>query len=165
MTNIIWKKPSECSESELEVLEALVKKGGEVDMDRLHDRIMRAEWLIFLFEIDKTLAGVAALKNPNVNYKRDIFRKADSTEDPDEFIFEAGWIFVEPQFRRRKHSRALLQTVLKLADKKYVYATTKENNEAMRRTNLYCGLEQSGHPYTSEEGDYKLVLYTKHSPQ
>src|SRR5688572_22921768 len=138
MTNIIWKRPSECSESELEAFEALVNKGGEVASDRLHDRIMRAEWLVFLFEMDKTLAGVAALKNPNVNYKRDVFRKADSPEDPDKYNFEAGWIFVEPQFRRRKHSRALLQTVLKLANKQYVYATTRENNEAMQHTNLNC---------------------------
>lgn len=165
MSNVIWKKPSECTESELTMFESLINKGGEVVAHGLHDRIMRAEWLIFLFEGDKTLAGIAALKKPNANYKKDVFRKANSPESPSKFDFEAGWIFVEPQFRGRKHSRTLLQTVLKLADKLHVYATTREDNEAMRRTNLHCGLKESGQPYKSEEGDYKLVLYIKGSSQ
>lgn len=165
MSNVIWKKPSECTESELTMFEALINKGGEVVADGLHDRIMRAEWLIFLFESDKTLAGVAALKKPNANYKKGVFRKANSPEDPSKFDSEAGWIFVEPQFRGRKHSRTLLQTVLELADKSHVYATTREDNEAMRHTNIRCGLQESGQPYKSEEGDYKLVLYIKGSSQ
>jgi predicted GNAT family N-acyltransferase len=165
MTNTIWKKPSECAESELTMFESLINMGGEVVTHGLHDRIMRAEWLVFLFESDKTLAGVAALKKPNANYKKNVFKKANSPEDPSKFDSEAGWIFVEQQYRGRKHSRTLLQTVLKLADNRHVYATTREDNEAMRRTNLHCGLKESGQPYKSEEGDYKLVLYVKDSSQ
>lgn len=165
MTNVIWKKPSECTDSELMMFEELINKGGEVVTHGLHDRIARAKWLVFLFESDKTLAGVAALKKPNADYKKGVFRKASSPEDPSKFDFEVGWIFVKPQFRRRKHSRTLLQTVLELADKQNVYATTREDNEAMQHTNLHCGLKESGQPYKSEEGDYKLVLYIKGSSQ
>lgn len=165
MTNIIWNKPSECAENELKMFESLINKGGEVVTHGLYDRIMRAEWLVFLFESDKTLAGIAALKKPNDNYKKGVFRKANSPEDPSKFDFEAGWIFVEPQFRGRKHSHILLQTILELADKHHVYATTREDNEAMRRTILHCGLKESGELYKSEEGDYKLALYIKGSSQ
>lgn len=160
MINIIAKSPLDCSKNELDEFEALVKKGAEVIVEGLRSRIMQAEWLVFLFEADKTLAGVAALKKPNISYKESVFAKAESTDDPNEFTYEAGWIYVEEQFRRRKYSHTLLETVLKLAGDKHLYATTREKNEAMRRTNIHYGLQKSGHPYESEEGDYKLVLYT-----
>jgi GNAT superfamily N-acetyltransferase len=159
MTNVVVKTPSECSEEELDIFEALVMRGGEVTAVSLRGLLERAHRLIFLFEGNKTLAGIAALKAPNVGYKRKVFRKAGSEEDPDDFAFEAGWIYVEEQFRGRKYSRLLLAEILRLAGESRVYATTRETNEAMRRTNLRVGLEQSGHPYRSDEGEYNLVLY------
>jgi len=71
---------------------------------------------------------------------------------------EAGWIVVEKSFRGRKYSRILLG---ELAGDNHVYATTREANEPMLRTNEYCGMRQSGSPYSSEEHDQKLILYTK----
>lgn len=165
MTNIVVKKPSECSERELDSFEAFVRKGGEVTSEGLRNRIKKARYLVFLFERDKTLAGVAALKEPNIRYKKKVFKKAGSQEDPNKFTLEAGWIYVEDQFRDRKYSRPLLEEVLNHVGDKQVYATTRENNEAMKRTNLRYGLEQSGHPFASEEGNYNLVLYIKRSPQ
>lgn len=159
MAEIIAKAPSECSQDEIDRFEDLVKKGGEVASEGLRNRIMQAEQLVFLIENDKTLSGVAALKKPNSNYRKRVFTKAASQEDPNEFIFEAGWIYVEEHFRGRKYSHSLLDTILKLANGKFVYATTREMNEAMLRTNLHSGLKQSGKPYESEEGDYKLVLF------
>jgi len=160
MTNVMVKTPSECSEEELDIFEAFVRRGGEVTAVNLCGRLERAHRLIFLFEGTKTLAGIAALKVPNVGYKRKVFKKAASEEDPDDFAFEAGWIYVEEQFRGRKYSQLLLTEVLRLAGDSRVYATTREANEAMRRTNLRVGLEQSGRPYQSDEGEYNLVLYT-----
>lgn len=165
ITNIMVKKPSECSKSEFDSFQALVKKGGEVTDKGLCCRIKKAKWLFFLFEKDKTLAGVAALKEPNIHYTRKIFKKAESQVDPQEFTLEAGWIYVEKKFRGRKYSRLLLGEVLKLAGGKRLYATTRENNKAMQKTNLRYGLQQSGQPYKSEEGDYNLILYTRRSPQ
>lgn len=165
MTNILVKKPSKCSEGELDSFEALVIKGSEVAIAGFRDRIKKAKRLVFLFERDNTLAGIAALKKPNIRYKKSVFKKAESKEDPDEFTFEAGWIYVKEQFRGRKYSRLLLEEVLKLTGENRVYATTRENNEAMRRTNLRFGFEQSGHPFKSCEGNYNLILYTKRYPQ
>lgn len=161
MANIVEKLPAECSDDELDAFKGLVEKSGEVAVGDLHRRIKKAEWLVFLFEEDGTLVGVAALKRPNDTYKKKVFRKARSPETAENFTFEAGWIFVDEHFRGRKYSRFLLETVLTLAGEKQVYATTRENNEPMRRTNLHCGLKKSGSPYASEEGDYNLVLYTR----
>jgi hypothetical protein len=99
MTNVVVMTPSECSEEELDMFEAFVRRGSEVMTVNLRGRLERAHRLLFLFEGDKTLAGIAALKAPNVGYKRKVFRKAGSEEDPDDFAFEAGWIYVDEQFR------------------------------------------------------------------
>jgi GNAT superfamily N-acetyltransferase len=163
MTNLVVKKPSECSENELNSFEDLVKKGGEVAVAGLRNLIKKAKYLIFLFENDRILAGIAALKEPNIGYKKKVFKKAGSPENPDEFTFEAGWIYVEEKFRAQRYSRLLLEEVLRVGGNRHIYATTRENNEAMKRTNLHYGLEQSGHSYASEEGNYNLILYTRRS--
>jgi hypothetical protein len=163
MTNIVAKKPNECAKSDLKDFENLVIKGDEVAAEGLRDRMVNAEWLIFLFEDDGILAGIAALKRPTTHYKQSVFSKAESKEDPKEFPFEAGWIYVKEQFRRRHYSRDLLWKTVELAGDKLLFATTRENNEPMRRTNNHCGFQQSGQPYKSEKGNYNLILYTKRS--
>ncbi len=165
MTNIVVKKPSECSEDELDSFEGLVRKGGEVIGAGLRDRIQNANRLVFLIENDGTLAGIAALKEPIIDYKKKVFKDARSKENPEEFTFEVGWIYVEEQFRGLKYSQTLLKEVLRIAGENRVYATTRESNEAMKRTNLRFDLEQSGHPYKSKEGNYNLILYIKRQSQ
>jgi len=160
--HVLSKRPSECSTSELDAFEDLVKEGGEVITDELRQRMLDAEWLVFAVEPNGTLAGVAALKLPSKHYKETVFQKARTPENLDEFTFEAGWFFVRGAFRGRKYSRFLLETLLTLAGASKVYATTRENNQPMRQTNRHCGLVESGSPYPSEEGDYNLVLYTRH---
>ena len=161
MADVKSKKPSECSVDELTSFESLVNKGGEVVGIGLSDRIRNAERLVFLVEDNGVLSGIAALKKPLTSYKKKVFNNAESKENPDEFTLEVGWIYVEEEFRGRKYSQLLLGEVLRLAGEKRVYATTRENNEAMSRTNLRFGLEQSGHPYKSNDDNYNLVLYIK----
>ena len=160
MADIVQKRPRECSDIDLDAFEGLVKKGGEVACQGLRGRIMKAEWLVFLFEMDRTLAGVAALKKSDGTYKKEVFAEAKSEENPDDSTFEAGWVFVEEQFRGKHYSRLLLDEVLRLADKKRVYATTRHDNKRMRQTNRRCGLKESGFPYTATRGNYRLILYT-----
>ena len=161
MANIISKKPSECSDNDLNSFEVLVRKGDEVNPIGLSDRIRNAERLIFLVEDDGVLSGVAALKKPLANYKNKVFNNSESIENADEFNFEVGWIYIEEDFRGRKYSQLLLEEVLKLVGENRIYATTRENNERMRKTNSRFGLEQSGHSYPSNNGNYNLVLYVR----
>ena len=145
MTRIVQKRPSDCSEAELVAFEALVKKGGEVAVEGLTERIKRAERLVFLY-LETALAGVGALKRPADSYRTGVFQKSHSPETAGDFIFEAGWIVVDEPFRDRKYSRVLLDAILKLAGGQPVYATTREGNEPMRRTNVRFGLQQSVSP-------------------
>jgi len=163
MANAVSKHPAECSSAELGAFERLINEGGEVVAEGLRQRIMEAERLVFLKEGDGTLSAVAALKRPIGSYKRTVFRKAKSPENPNDFPCEVGWIFVKPDFRGRHYSRLLLEKVLQLAGDRNVYATTRENNDRMQTTQVRCGLTQSGLAYTSDQGDYKLVLFTRKS--
>jgi GNAT superfamily N-acetyltransferase len=161
MPRLVRKRPSDCGDAELDGFESLVKKGGEVEANSLRNRILRAEWLVFVIEDDGTLAAVGALKRPNESYKQGVFRKARSSEDPNDFNYEAGWIFVEDAFRGRRYSLLLLQALVGAAGASRIYATTREKNDPMRRSNARCGFVQSGSAYPSEEGGYDLVLYTR----
>ena len=90
MTHTIVKKPSDCSETELNIFETLVMKGGEVNGVGLRSRIMKAKPLVFLYETDKIVAGVAALKNPHTYYKTNVFKKAETQEI--QVILSRGWL-------------------------------------------------------------------------
>jgi GNAT superfamily N-acetyltransferase len=158
MPQISHKRPSNCSEAELDTFETFVKQGSEVTSQGLRERILRAEWLVFAVEEDGTFSGISALKKPNDSYKRNIFRKAGTQLNPDDFPYEAGWLFVPLAFRGKKYSRLLLEKVIGLAGEEKLYATTRANNDFMRRTNRRCGLVDTGSPYASEDGDYNLVL-------
>jgi len=165
MPQILSKHPSNCSKVELDAFEKLVKQEGEVTSQGLRERILRAEWLVFTVEEDGTFSGISALKTPNDSYKRNVFRKAGTQLDPNDFPYEVGWLLVSPPFRGKKYSRPLLEEAIRLAGNEKLYATTRENNDRMRRTNRHCGLVDAGSPYTSEEGDYKLVLSVRQSQE
>jgi len=115
MNHLIVKKPADCSSNEIEHFENLVKAGGEVIHSHLRDRIMRAEYLIFLQGHDEKILGVAALKRPNAHYREEVFYKAGSSEDPDEFNLEIGWIYVIEDCRGLGYSRRLLEEAIKMS--------------------------------------------------
>jgi len=160
---LVAKLPSKCTPAELAVFECFVKTGGEVITGGFRELLMQAQKLVFLYEEDENvgqaLAGVAALKNPRNSYKKKVFQQAHSPESPTDYVFEAGWIFVDKKYRERGHSQNLLKTVLDLAGNSPVYVTTREKNQPMRKTNDHCGLKKSGSPYLSEDKKYNLVLY------
>jgi len=58
------KSPQHCSDSEIAAFSCFVRKGAEVDPTGLKGRIRRAKALAFLY-VNRTLVGVAALKQPN----------------------------------------------------------------------------------------------------
>lgn len=72
---IVTKRPNECSAAELQDFAALVLEGGEVPAVGLEARIKKAEKLLFLAQ-DSCLKGIAAVKNPEKDYKEGVFQKA-----------------------------------------------------------------------------------------
>lgn len=154
----IIRKPEECTGSELEGFERLVKEGGEVGYNGLQNRILRAERLVFIN--DDECVAIGAIKRPNEGYKARIFRKA-GVAGVEHYRFEIGWIYVSDAARGKGYGRALMSVILEGLRGRGSFATTRENNEAMHRLFELFGYSRAGEPYKSESGDYSLVLYTK----
>lgn len=72
-----------------------------------------------------------------------------------------GWLFVEESHRGRRLSGFILAKLLCSAGDASVYATTREQNIAMRRILESFSFAKSGMPYGSTRGPYKLILYTR----
>lgn len=111
---IASKTPNDCSVAELQDFAALVRAGGEVTAVDLEVRIKKAEKLVFL-EQDGCLMGIAALKNPEKNYKEGVFRKAQASFEAKQFLFELGWVFVLPSSRGAGFSHKLMDAALSVA--------------------------------------------------
>jgi RimJ/RimL family protein N-acetyltransferase len=159
--SVIQRSPEECSVSELDAFEHLVKIGGEVNPNGLRDRIESAYSLVWLQDTNGTLVGVAALKKPNENYRSTVFQKAGSREEPGKYKAELGWVFLRTEFRGQGLSTALMKALLSAAGGKAIYATVRKNNKTMRAILTKFDFVQGGKDYPSDEGNYRLVLYVK----
>lgn len=138
-----------------------MREGGEVEAAGLRQRICRASRLLFLYDADGVLAGVAALKHPDENYRSKVFRKAHAMASPFSYPVEIGWIFVSPSHQGQHLSRQLVEHLLPHANHDQVYATTRADNERMQRTLARYHFRQDGDAYPSVRGDYKLVLFVQ----
>ncbi len=161
MPNIILKTPQKCSETELNGFEKLVKEGGEVSSRGLRNRIMNAMNLSWIEEKGDNIIGVGAIKRPSPEYRSSVFKKAGSSEVPNLYEFELGWVFIIPAYRGNHLSTPLIQSLLTSSGNKPIFATTRDNNEAMKAILVKFGFKDSGRPYLSNNGDYKLVLFIR----
>jgi predicted GNAT family N-acyltransferase len=161
---ITVKKPIECSEAELQDFAAFVQAGGEVTPVGLEDRIKKAEKLIFLVQ-DDCLKGIAAIKNPERNYKENIFRKAQATIEAKLFPFELGWVFVLPSSRGAKFSHKLVEAALSATNGQAVFATSRTDNAPMHKALKKNGFSCHGNTYGSDRGQQQLTLFVRSADQ
>lgn len=154
------KKPKCCSNAEIAIFEALVSKGGEVELAGLQERILRAELLIFIYDNDDQTVAVGAIKNPNKGYKSTIFEKS-SASGQENYDFELGWLYVAETARSKGYGRILMELICQQLTDKSCYATTRENNTAMQYLFNRFGFSKLGTPYKSRTGNHSLTLYVK----
>lgn len=152
------KKPLEFNNKEIEKFYQLVLKGGEDNPIGLNDRIKNAELLGFYY-IGDEIAGIAALKNPNPNYKIRIFKDAGLSKDSEKYIFELGYAYTLKKFRKRGVCSSLIKELIEKAPSKKIFATTKVSNPNMNKINLRMGLKKSGRPFIGMEEEIQLYLY------
>ena len=152
------KSPQHCSDSEIAAFSCFVRKGAEVDPTGLKGRIRRAKALAFLY-VNRTLVGVAALKQPNEGYRDKVFKAADAALDASSFGLELGWVFVPEEHRGKHYSRVVSAAAVGQADGHLVFSTTRSDNVQMQRTLEHLKFERAGRPYRSERGRHELVLY------
>jgi predicted GNAT family N-acyltransferase len=133
--------------------------GDEVTSYGLDERIKRANKLAFVRD-NQTIVGIAALKSPDVGYKKRLFTKSESNLEADEFLYELGWVFVRKEFRGKGHSQSLVQSLLNACADYNVYATSREANGPMHTTLKKYGFTKVGIPWASRENlDENLLLF------
>ncbi len=159
--SVARKIPAKCSEVELDVFEDLVTIGGEVIQNGLRNRIEDAYFLALGKTASGEIAGVAALKNPNNNYRNSVFQKSRSKEEPSQWQAELGWIFVRKEYRNQGLATRLVKELFSSNTPMRVYATAREKNDPILPLLKKLGFVQSGQAYPSERGDYNLVLYIR----
>lgn len=158
---VLAQSPAECSEKDLNAFEDLVNAGEEVFSGGLRKRIESARLLSLCKTPEGAVVGVAALKNPNPNYRDLVFKKSRSKEEASRWCVELGWIFVRSEFRGRRLVTRLVRELFSNYVPKGVYATAREKNDPIMPLLKRFRFDQSGHSYRSENGDYNLVLYIK----
>lgn len=161
---IAAKKPNECSAAELQDFVALVLAGGEVTAVGLEARIKKAERLLFLAQ-DNCLKGIAAVKNPEKNYKEGVFQKAHAPVKANQFLFELGWVFVLPSSRGAGLSHKLVEAALSVTSGQAIFATSRADNAPMQKVLKAHGFSCHGKTYVSSRGNQQLVLFVRNAAQ
>jgi len=157
------KTPSKCSSVEREDFATLVLAGGEVAAELLVERIEAAHALLFLREIS-CLVGIAALKNPNANYRASVFEKAGVTQSHEEYPLELGWVFVLPIARGKGYSKTLVKAAVEHAGSTKIFATSRSDNVYMHSPLLETSFIKYGNDYASQRGAHHLSLFLRQVP-
>ena len=148
---LVTKKPRDCTPAELFYFAAFVSIGGEVDRDGLERRVASAEYLTFLYQ-DNTLAGVAALKNPEASYRADVFQKVGLKP---KLYREFGCIYLKPAYRG-------LGLAHRFKFSGPMFATARASNAAIRRVLLAQGFKVRGE-YPSYRDKQPITLFVRES--
>ena len=152
------KSPSECSEDEIEKFIIFVSDGGEVTARGLKDRLMNAFYLAFIYEEDR-LIGTAALKIPDLSYRRRIESSSNVSLTEKHYPYELGWIYLTPNSRGNGYSYLLVSELLKVTKNIGVFATSRIDNVAMHKTLIKLGFIEAGKEYGSKRGTHFLKLF------
>lgn len=152
--------PRALAAGEIEAFCLLIRKGDEVDEAGLSARVRRAQALASL-RVGDRVVGVAALKNPEPNYRQRAFEKAGVELDPACFAHEIGWVFVEDDQRGKHYSRRLVSALLEELPGRQ-YATSRASNAAMHGTLRYFGFRAVGRPFPSvQHPKQELILFVR----
>lgn len=152
--------PSSCTSDQIQQFESLVLSGGEVIPAGLTGRINRSFRLAWALDGSEIVAA-AALKRPNEGYRRSVFLKSRSSEDPNSWEAELGWIFVSERHRRNGLARKLVTVLFQDEPSRNAFATSREHNDPIMPLLEEFGFVREGNPYGSENGEYNLVLHLK----
>ena len=156
------KSPADCSTAELGDFVALVRAGNEVDFVGLPKRVKEAHLLAFL-RAGECLVGVAGLKFPAKNHRSEVNVGSGAALPAESFPLELGWIFVLPTARGGK-SYPLCAPLVRAADDKGIFATSRSKNDPMHTTLAKLGFSRLGGQWPSYlNPDNLLRLFVKHA--
>jgi ribosomal protein S18 acetylase RimI-like enzyme len=151
-------RPDQLNSDEKEEVAAFVIKYGDIPEKYVRDRVKGALTIVRHF-IDNALVGAAVIKCPSAKHRNGAFEDSCSTQNPNLFGLELGYIAVHCDYRRRGIGSELIKSAMEAVHGKRVFATTRENNDRIHRRLENHGFVREGDSYRSKEGDYQLVLF------
>jgi GNAT superfamily N-acetyltransferase len=161
MAEISVCSPTLASTVDVDAFLRLVLSGEEVDPVGLRGRVLSASTLAFA-RANSKIVGVAAIKNPGKPYKNTVFRSANCIAAQQNYRLEFGWVFVDPDYRRKGISKQLTAALIEVADSASIFATSLANNDAMHRTLEGYGFQKTGKPWRSRlKQKENLVLFLR----
>lgn len=152
METIAIKSPSDLTKSELNSFADLILEGGQINSPKniLIENIKNCE-LVAQLHIDGKLAGIGAIKLPRPSYHNRVFTKAGISNLQKNYEKELGYIFTSPEFRGRKISTKVLNSLLEKLNDQKVFATTK--SQFMRAILIESGFKKKGNTYQNDDGE------------
>jgi predicted GNAT family N-acyltransferase len=150
------KKTKDCSLTEINNFFELAKKAEQVDENGLLNRINNSELLGFCYS-NEQLVGISAIKNPNENYKKRIFRKASIEEEAKNFRFELGYSYTEEEFRGKRISFNINRKLVDKILSDNIYATTA--NQGMIKILSKIGFHKIGKSYKGNHNTDEIQIY------
>ena len=154
--NFEIKETKDCSSVEINDFFELAKKAEQVDLVGLLDRIKKSQLLAFC-RSKSQLVGISAIKVPNNNYKKRIFRKAGIENDVNDYKFEPGYSYTEEKFRGKQISFDLNKELVKELSDNSIFATTA--NPAMKRILNKIGFTEIGNAYKGKHNTDEIQIF------
>lgn len=149
--------PANIPDRTMQQLADLIATGTEVDMAMV-GRNLKSAASIAWAEQDGRACGVIVLKQPLPAYRDKVFEAAGVPELAQKYRFELGYTYVEPAQRSQGTSVKLGRLMVRDLNGP-VFATTRANNTTVNKLLNFIGFKQLGQPYTSQRGDYNLILW------
>jgi hypothetical protein len=153
--------PTSFNEAEINAFVECVLAGGEILSDGLRGRVLKAERLVFMRE-DSCLIGVAGLKRPSGNHRKEVEAGAGAAVGDHDIPFELGWVFVLPRARNRKLSLPLCKPLVEAAGGRGIFATSHAECLGMHCTLKKLGFKPVGSSWLSRQNDGNLLLFVRH---
>ena len=153
------KAPVDCSREERDRFRDMVLEAGEIAEAGFEGRIARAETLALL-RLGKATIAVGALKNPNREHVREVFKSASAKNEASAFGLELGWVVVGEAHRGHSFSRWIVEALVVRAGDRKIYATSVSTRIPMHKALIAYGFERDGTKWQSKRRpDEKLLLF------
>ena len=153
------RSPSEISSEDMSAIAQLIASGQEVSMSVVNRNLANAAKIAYATDKGKPI-GVIVFKDPVQSYKEKVFDAAGVPELTDNYNLEIGYAYVMPEYRTQWVGINLCRNVLGEMNMP-IFATTREANTTINTILKFARFKQTGEPYMSDRGDYKLLLWTK----
>lgn len=149
--NTFIKKPKECTPEEKKSFIDLVTSGNQNTPAHVRSSFNKLVWVGLLYE-DGIIRAVSSLKKGNP----DIFERAQSEDDPDDYPYEVGFSFTDPDSRGKGFNKTLKKELFDKVGNKGIYATIRVTNKESIVVNTKLGFRKSGIPYKGIVTDVQL---------